>query len=109
MAHYHVTSFASALLIKESGAIEPRIGPRAAEANEQVPLIYAFNSREDLENGEWIWSQFNDDEKLVILELEESTFKKTDGFECEVTSTEMVPFSSVIRVLDADTELELFI
>lgn len=108
MAYYHVTTLEAWNLIKQDNKLIPKIGPRSRQANETIPLIYAFSSWDDLSDSAWIFDEFEDDAILVILELKEcDCFKKTDGFECEVTSAEPIDLINVLRVLDADTEIAL--
>lgn len=108
MAYYHVTTLEAWNLIKQDNKLIPKIGPRSRQANEQLPLIYAFSSWDELSDSAWVFEEFEDDAILVIIELKEcDCFRKSEGFECEVVSSTPIDLSNVLRVLDADTELEL--
>lgn len=85
---YHVTPAKSLAAIAERG-LEPRIGPRSAEAGEFEAQVYLFTSLEAVEHAllNWMAEVFEDDERLALLGVELDGAAEADSYECAVTET----------------------
>ena len=106
MSFYHVTQKTNLQRIFDAGGLTPSIGPRSIEAGENEPLVFAFANRESLEDSNWIWECFDDDEELAIIEIQADCplFEAaTDGAGYEVRSRKPVGLEYLLSVEDPDT------
>jgi len=106
MYHYHVTTLDSLISIEQSGYLFPTIGPRSLKFKESIPMVYAFKDYQALSNSNWIWDEFDDDEHLFILHIQNSIL-----FACaeranpwEVSSSFPVPKHLIKSVQNAQTD-----
>jgi hypothetical protein len=89
---YHVTLAENVQAIVLNG-LRPMIGERSAELGEKEERIYLFPTKPDCETAlsNWLGEQFDEDQKLVILEIDISGIALTSdaGFEISCNSTIM--------------------
>jgi len=99
---FHVTTDDALPLILENGLV-PAIGPRSQEADEPRNAVFAFTSREALEDGlsNWLGDAFEDHEgEIFILEFHYSGGKQFQDVEYEIGILEAVHPTDFIKVLD---------
>lgn len=66
---FHVTLYSNAWKISREG-LQPQIGERAENCEEQGPVVFLFSTQEDMENAlsNWLGDEFGDDQ-IVILKI----------------------------------------
>lgn len=67
----HVTARSNLRAIRMQGLL-PQVGPRSADAGEQVPAVFCFADRTAMEDGvsNWLGEQFDENEVLVALSID---------------------------------------
>ena len=65
---YHVTPVQNLDAILREG-IKPQIGERSLELGESNPVVYLFATVTDMEDAQWLYECFEEDEELVVLEV----------------------------------------
>ena len=65
---WHVTPSRNAAAILREG-LRPMTGPRSELIGEEKARVYLFSSYDDLESGEWLLDQFDEDEQLCLFHV----------------------------------------
>lgn len=104
---FHVTTEDALPSILRSGLI-PTIGSRSLEAEESRYAVFAFTSREALEDGlsNWLGDAFEDYEgEILIVEFHYSGDKKFQDAAYEVGILEAVPPANFLNILDESLDV----
>jgi hypothetical protein len=106
--YYHVTPKHNLDSILQHGIV-PSIGERSLEKGENVANIYLFPTKEHCEDAllGWLGECFEeqDDDFLVILAIEPSSIMVVDYDNFEITSSGVIPASSINKIYDESFSL----
>lgn len=82
---YHLTTSAGLPFILKEG-LQPKIGERSRDCNEQEPAVYLFPTEDDLENAlsGWLGEVFPEDEILHVLAVDMSDVPQESVVEWEI-------------------------
>ena len=95
---YHVTLKENLTSILENGIIA-QTGERSKELDDFG--VYLFANKKAMDDANWFWELFDDDDELVILEIElPENWKLHSDIEYEVCSNDNIPNEFIVRVLD---------
>ncbi len=99
---FHVTLAENLPSILEYG-LRPGIGERSLMLNEPEPLLYLFETLEDVEAGlsGWMADVFDEDDPIVIIEVDLRGIdaRKLPG-KFEITVNETLASDRIVAVLD---------
>ncbi|MFG6083410.1 hypothetical protein ACEUZ9_004670 [Paracoccus litorisediminis] len=63
---WHVTPKENLTSILKDGLI-PAIGPRSEDCGEDTPAVHLFSTFGDLEDAQWLWDAFDEDDQLALV------------------------------------------
>lgn len=111
---YHATRIENKNNILTNGLL-PQIGENAATINEQEPLVYLFNTKDNLNDAlaQWFGDLFEEDDQLIILKIK---LDLNDPNLCynhgpshyESTYSKAIPPDKIVEIYTEDTFATLF-
>lgn len=88
----------------QTEGLTPSIGPRSQLMNESVPLIYFFESLQDVETAliGWAAEAFDDEDELLVLKVDLShlDISLPDDSSFEMVSHQNIPSERIIHRYD---------